>query len=415
MPVRSSRRAVAAAMLAGGAVFLTAAPAGEVGAQGPPGGAPPPASSASAELRRVEGRVLRGTPESERPVAGQFVVLHRISSDSAGPVDSMRTGRDGAYAFAYRASGDRSMYIVSTRYAGIAYFTPPLTQSVVRGDSATVFVYDTTSAGEPLVARGRHFIVSPPEASGNRRVVDVYEVANETPFTRVAGSNPHGTWRVQLPEGAANPQVGQGDIPPDAVRFAQGSATIFSPFSPGIRQVVLTYELPPSAGAVAVPFDQPVSTVEFLVEGGGAQASGPVQRQEGVSLEGRSFDRFLGQDLPRGATVNLTLPGGRADFSRLRALALVALAGLALTLGIVAGRRGRADAVAGAPAEGIADTADPSEPHVLARAIAALDAAHEGREQPSPEEIAAYEQRRAELKARLVAALAAADDAGVAV
>lgn len=405
MSVGSSGRRTAAVLFAWVAAAAGVAVPRLAGAQGDAPAAP------GGELRRVEGRVLRGSGSGEQPLSGQFVVLHRISSDSAGPVDSVRTGRDGRYVFSYRAAADRPMYIVSTRYSGIAYFTPPLTAAVVRGDSATVMVYDTSSAGEPLVARGRHFIVSPPEASGSRRVVDVFEVANESPLTRVAGSNPHGTWRVQLPDGATNPQVGQGDIPPDAVRFAQGSATIFSPFSPGIRQVVLTYELPPSAGDVALPFDQPVSTLEVLVEGGGAQASGPVQPQEGVALEGRQFDRFLGQDVPRGAVVRLTLPGGRADFSRLRTLALVALAGLALTLGIVHGRRGRGAADGTASAEGPA-TEEPSETHALARAIAALDDAHEGRDGPSPEEVAAYAQRRAALKAQLIAALAAEDEVG---
>lgn len=371
----------------------------------------PSAAASGTEARRVEGRVLRGTGEGERPVPGQVVVLHRISSDSAGPVDSMRTGRDGAYRFSYRTTGDGSMYVVSTRYSGIAYFTPPLTRPVVRGDSATVLVYDTTSVGDPLVARGRHFIISPPEASGNRRVVDVFEVANESPSTRVAGSNPHGTWRIRLPDGASSPQVGQGDVPPDAVRFEQGVATIFSPFSPGIRQVVLIYELPVTATQLTLPFDQPVSTVEILVEGAGAEASGPVQRQETVALEGRQFDRFLGQDLPAGATVSLTLPGGRASLARLRNLALVALAALALTLGVVYGRKARAP---GAGPAGTPVPEDTTNPEVLARAIAALDAAHEGRASPTPAEVAAYERRRAELKAQLVSALAAADEVTVA-
>ena len=113
-----SRRALASvATLAAGAVLIVS---GNARAQDVP------------SRRTVAGRVLVGGAD-ERPVGGQFVVLHRIGSDSAGAVDSARTTRDGRYRFTYRHSGGDAIYIVSTRYAGIAYFTPPLRDSAVSG------------------------------------------------------------------------------------------------------------------------------------------------------------------------------------------------------------------------------------------------------------------------------------------
>ena len=89
----------------------------------------PPATGTpgvAGEMRTVAGRVLSGSRDSLSPVANQMVVLHRISADSSGPIDSARTSATGGYRFRYRLDGPRSMYIVSSRYAGIAYFTTPL-------------------------------------------------------------------------------------------------------------------------------------------------------------------------------------------------------------------------------------------------------------------------------------------------
>jgi hypothetical protein len=331
------------------------------------------------------------------------VVLHRIGSDTAGPVDSARTSRDGRYRFSYRASGGDAMYIVSTRYAGIAYFTPPLRDSVVRSPGADVMVFDTTSTGAPLTVRGRHFVVSPPDEAGTRHVVDVFEVSNDSSRTRVAGTSPHGTWATRLPEGVRSPAVGQGEISPDAVRFDAGRAAIFAPFAPGVKQVVFTYEWPASGASLALSLDQPAGALEVLVEGSGVTIDGAVAREEPVSLEGRRFERFFAQNLPAGSTVRLA-KGPPGAGGRVRTVLLVVLATAALALGIVFGRRGGRPVAATAPVA-------PTGPDALAQAIAALDAAQERRPAAEPAR-AAYAARRAELKARLVAALAESPAAG---
>lgn len=390
-------------------VALVAALAGAGVATGTAQSVPPRPGPAGAEMRTVEGRVVRGSADGERPVDGQFVVLHRIASDNAGPVDSARTSRDGGYRFTYRVGPGEAMYIVSTRYAGIAYFTPPLRERVVRSPEGDVTVFDTTSTGAPLVVRGRHFVVSPPDAEGTRHVVDVFEVANGSMLTRTAGDSPQGAWGTRLPDGVRNPGVGQGDISPDAVRFDPERAFVFAPFPPGVKQVVFTYELPARQASLSLVSDQPMAMVELLVEGSGAAASGVVSRQEPVALEGRQFERFLGEQVPAGARIRLELPGSPGGFGRRRSLLLVALAAAALALGIGFGRRAAGGEVAVAVAPGgAAVSVDPDDPDTLAQAIAALDAVHE--RQDSGVASAAYESRRAELKTRLVAALAVRAD-----
>jgi hypothetical protein len=126
-----------------------------------------------------------------------------------------------------------------------------------------------------------------------------------------------------------------------------------------------------------------------------------------VALEGRRFERFLGQDVASGATVRLAFPGSRDSLARFRSALPLVLAALALALGMGWGRRVvRAAAPAAHPA--VAD-----DPDTLARAIAALDNATERLGPSGGAPRAVYDRRRAELKERLVAALAAVarDDA----
>jgi hypothetical protein len=89
--------------------------------------------------RVVRGAVVRPGADSMVGVAGAWVVLHRVASDRAGPLDSVRTSRDGQYSIRYRISGaPDAIYFVSAEHHGIAYFSPPLdtSQTVERAELA---------------------------------------------------------------------------------------------------------------------------------------------------------------------------------------------------------------------------------------------------------------------------------------
>ena len=273
----------------------------------------PPASGTPGtpgEQRSVEGRVLLGGGAAPRPVAGQVVVLHRISADSSGPVDSMRSTQGGTYRFRYRLEDSRSMYIVSARHAGVAYFTSPLREQDVRGTEGDVVVYDTTSRTFPMAVRARHFVVAPPDGGGLRRVVDVFEVANDSGRTLVPGSAGAATWRVRLPDAARDPSSSGGDMPPEAFRFTGGNAELTVPFPPGSRQLVLAYGIP-AGGALEVPLDDPTASLEVLVEGGGLGVAGAgLTLQEPVTLEGRTFQRFVASEVAANSAFAVQGSGG---------------------------------------------------------------------------------------------------------
>ena len=286
------------------------------------------------------------------------------------------------------------MYIISARYAGVAYFTTPLREATVTSPDADVSVYDTTSSAFPLTVRARHVVVAPPDAGGLRRVVDVLEVANDSTRTLVA--SPTGrTWRLTLPADATQPGSGGGDLPPEAVRFDGANADLTVPFPPGSRQLVITYAIP-ARRTVSIPLTDAVATLEVLVEGGGGAASGAgLTREDQVSMEGRTFQRFTAASVPAGSSFVVERVGGGGGGNAGR-VALLAVAAIAVALGIVAGRRGRFQAAPQAAPRTTMDT--------LARQIAALDNVYAAPERQAGAGGDHYRARRAALLEQLIAA-----------
>lgn len=255
----------------------------------------------------IRGHVVRQAVTGMVPVRGVVVTLHRIGPSAAGAIDSLRTDRRGEFAFRV-AADSASMYLATSRHAGIAYFAPPTRLGDALGESEIV-VFDTTSAAVALRVSGRHLVVSAPNASGARELVEVYEIQNDTIVTAVSASPDRPTFRAPLPAGARNVRATQGDFTGGAVRVEGATARIVAPIAPGVRQLVLTYELEAGVFPLLLPLDRPADVLEVLLEeqtgrvdGGALQALGP------VTVEGRNFSRFLGRDIPAGAAVSIVVP-----------------------------------------------------------------------------------------------------------
>lgn len=267
---------------------------------------------AAGSLRRVFGQVVHPNGAGVAPVGQERVTLHRVGSDTAGPMDSTRTDAQGHYTFSYRTRGaPDAVYFVSATFDGIAYLSQPLTKSVVRGADAAITVYDTTSRPVPLHVRGRHLVVSSPAATGLRSVVEVFELSNDTSVTLIAptaaGDRP--TWSMELPAGAQGFQVGQGDVSADAVSLIGRRVAVYAPIAPGLKQMSFAYTLPPSSFPLARSLPRGAVVLEVLLEEAGARASGvPLREQAPVAVEGRLFRRFLGQDIGDGAVLRVSVP-----------------------------------------------------------------------------------------------------------
>jgi hypothetical protein len=354
----------------------------------------------------VSGRVVRPGGNGSVPVSGTWVTLHRVGPDSSGPLDSVRTSASGQYVFRYQPFGTDAVYFASSMFGGIAYFTPPLPPGDARGDAAEITVFDTTSAPLPIRTRGRHLVVGASAASGRRTLVEVFELSNDTTVTLVSGARSRATWSIPVVPNAADFEVGQNDIGSNSVALRDGRVLVFASMSPGIRQLAFSYSVPAEDFPLTIPIADTVGVFEVLLEDPRASVSGGgLAEQEAVTLEGRTFRRFLAQDVPPTAAVTIdvgppTAPrGNRVMWT----LMFVAAAIMAVALAFALTRRRQERAARGAPS---AATEPPADSAYLARAIADLDEAFARTASPSDADREAYRQRRALLKTRLTAALA---------
>lgn len=352
--------------------------------------------------RRVTGRVVRPAGDSMPGLANTWVVLHRVGSDRAGPLDSMRTGRDGRFSIRYAPAGSSdAIYFVSAEHDGIAYFSPPVDTGAAVYETELA-VFDTTSAPVPIHVRGRHIVVAAPDEDRRREIVEVYELANDSSVTRVAAGDVP-VWAGTLPDAARDVRLGQSDLSADAIRTDSGRVRLFAPLAPGLKQLSLAYRLEPGAFPLAIALDAEAGLLEVLLEEPNATAVAPgLTRADPVSVESRTFNRFLAQEVASGGVLRIEVPGVGFASRRLWVIAIVTSVAAAMTLVLLRTARRRRPP----PARVSIRPASAERPaERLARQIAELDARMERTPDLTEEERAAYAGRRADLKSALASAL----------
>ncbi len=288
----------------------------------------------------VSGRVLRGGA-AERPLVGAWVVMHQVSMDGGGkPVDSTRTDARGAFTLAVRRSDSTAIYVVSSWYAGIAYFSEPVAGTHRRSALHPIYVYDTSSTGQGVALLRRLVTIAGRKKDGTRDVLELLELENPGAKTRIAPDTLRPTWAGALPTVAIQFRVGQGDVSPQAVTRRGDSVAVFGPIPPGERkQLSYAYVLPADVRAVHVPIDQPTGEVDLLLEDTAAVVTGAQLDSLGVEeIEGRRFARYRARAVVTGAPLAIALPQGGLQAQGLVPV-VVALAALVLGVGFVVAMR----------------------------------------------------------------------------
>jgi hypothetical protein len=288
--------------------------------------------------QHVAGQVVRPGKTDMVPVTGVWVTLHRVGTDRAAPLDSVRVDNSGHYSFNFRRTGEPgAIYFVSSTYGGVAYFTPPLQHSTVTGEEAEIAVFDTTSGLVPISIRGHHVVVSAVDVNAERSVTEVFELANDSSVTRIPGASARATWSTTLPKGARSFQVTQGDVPAAAIKFEDGKAEVFAPIAPGLKQIAVTYSLPADDFPMHVPVVNDTQIFEVLIEEQKGTVTAPkIKEVEPVVLEKRSFRRFMGPDVPAGSVVTIDLAAAekKTDIDPKFMVALTVIIGGAMVLAL---------------------------------------------------------------------------------
>jgi hypothetical protein len=357
---------------------------------------------------RVDGQVVRGTRAGPIPVANQWVVLHRLVADRSrsGPIDSIRTDAKGRYTFRYAGVSDSAtIFIATTSHGGIVYPTSPFRSARVSGDDATLMVFDTTSAHVPLKLGGRHLIVGAPQANGARPIAEVFDLENDSTVTIIARDSVTPIYAIRIPDNATNFRANAGPaLGGGAVTRTGSTVGLFAPVSPGLKQFAFTYDLPAKAFPLTIPTEAPTGVFEILVEDPKAEVRAPSLREVAPqSLEGRTFRRFLAQDVAAKAEVRVNLPRiAIADRQRIYLIVALTLLGLMVVALLFAMRRPRVARVAPVIPAAVPEPRS----QTLVRAIVELDDSFDTVTTTEDARVE-YESRREALKAQLSDALAA--------
>ena len=272
-----------------------------------------PATLIAQQPVSVSGRVLRGGRDTI-PLANATVVLHHVSRDNAGPIDSMRSNARGRYGFELRRPDSTGAYIVTVWYDSIAYVSNALQiggRPIVHVDD--IVTYPTTTDSPPIALVRRLATIARASDEGTREVLEILELENRGVTTRVAKDSVQAVWAGRVPEHMGQFRSGQGDISSEAVRFRNDSVLVLAPIGPGpAKQVSYAYSIPTGMRTFVIPIDQATAEVNLLVEDTAAVVRAPKLDTLGVqAIEQRRFAAYRTGPLSPGARVEIALPPGR--------------------------------------------------------------------------------------------------------
>ena len=342
------------------------------------------------------GRVVLPRDADTVPVPGARVVLHRVGRDRQGPLDSVSADASGRFRFRFQAD-TAAIYLLSARWGDVEYFSPPVHTNPARPDTGLrVVVYDTSSIA-PISVEARHIVVPRAGPDGTRSVLDLIVLRNDGRVARVAPDSSRPSWRLVLPPGTGDMEVGESDLSPDAIVREGDTVKVLAPLAPGQKQLSLEYGVTPVRGRLEFPVGPDGGPVNLLVEERNVRVSGgTLALADSQVIEGRNFRRYTG-NVPAGGT--LVLAVGAAGAAAATRVALPVLVGAVAVMLAAA-----AWWIIRLPSR----QAPVLLPEQMLDAIAALDARYAGREpETAAEEWRGYVAERARLKAELERTLAA--------
>ena len=243
---------------------------------------------------RLNGRVLDG----DTPVRDGTVVLHSVSPDSAGDVDSVRVATDGTFRFLLPGIPDETVgteiYFASIQYERVLYFGTAITDLAQLDSLYLIQVFgsrEVPTQGIQLPLKARNLFLEPISFGTGWLATDMIVIENVGQNTLVAGADGI-VWSYPLPPEAQSPTLGQGDLALDAVSFENGRVVVSAPIPPGERILVIRYGLPELESIIPVP--GPTERFELFIK-----EPAPPFKVEGlqpidvVSLEtGSSYRRY---------------------------------------------------------------------------------------------------------------------------
>lgn len=359
------------------------------------------------------GRVQNATPGGSIP-AGLKVVVTAYQGmtpafDATGDVAA-----DGVYRIEEVAFSTDYVYFAQVEANGLTFNSEILHGTDVTGAEVElpIQIYNTTTDTTGLRADRLHIFFDFSQA-GTLQVVNLYIVSNPGSEVVMAPDAEEPVVRFSLPEGAANLQFQNGELGGRYVKTDDGFGDRMgvAPGS-GQHQVLFAYSLPYNRKlSLNIPVSLPVDAVIVMIPPGDVSLKSDQLMDAGQrDVQGMAFQVYqTAATLPAGSELSLNLSGrmettgtatGANSFN-----SLLIGAGILGAVLIGAGvwlYRQRASQEATEDDEEVAvDEEIVESSEALLDAIVALDDLHASGNLPKT----AYQERRAELKARLAEAL----------
>jgi hypothetical protein len=341
--------------------------------------------------------ILRGQVRvGDSPLSSGMVVLHQVSAEDRGEIDSVRVAPDGTFQIRLPHLPDHTavpeVFFASVRYEDLLYFGEAITEAVQLDSLYLIQAYDTVSVpqgGADLPVSTRNlFLETGPDGW---TATDVFMVQHDGDRT-LYSPDEEVVWKYPLPEGIQDFQVGQGDVAPDAVRFLNGQLEVFSPIPPGERYLMVRYLIP--GRDFDLPLPGRTDRLEVLVrEPAPAGELPPLQPASPVQMDaGTAFRRYVGDTL---SNTEIHAQFAAEPWSLPAEWLGLALLGFLAAAGVMAFRRtGLSPSPASSGGDGV------SRDQLLV-AVAKLDEEFQALHDPDEERRASYRAERNALLAQI--------------
>ena len=325
---------------------MPARPASSAEAASPAGLASPPAGAqeAAADTATLRGRVVRGGDTV--PVADRTVVLHRVEPEGGSPVDSVRTGPEGRFAFRLVPT-EGVVHLASARYDGVLYLGPAVHGGQLPSEYL-VRVWEARPATPADTVRVRRRTLVLTSEGGALRVMDVADVSAGTERTLAPPAGDGSAWwGVRLPAGVRDVRVLPGGVDPSAVEVRGGEVRASADIPPRGVRLVLGYRLP-EGRALALAPGPGTGRLEVVARGVPGELSVRGLRPAGTStVQGQEIRRWTAAGDAVDTVRVLVAGGGGAPGGSAAAWIALAVGVLAAAGAILAWRAGSAGAGAG--------------------------------------------------------------------
>ncbi len=270
--------------------------------------------SAAAQLQEGirPGDVLTGTVLFDgAPAPDLPVELHHITNIGAGMSSEGATDEAGRFRFTLEpdTTATTNVFFVTAEKSGIRYFGSPVHAGLALPEDYRFEVFDTASSAPlPVKVPVRDvFLAALPD--GAWEVNDWIRISNENRVSLVAPTGVP-TFEIRIPASATDFEVGEGSILPNEISRMDDRVMMVSPVTPGTRDLLVRYRLPPRPTRATFPIGQPTDTMNlYVLQPSHLSEVIGLPRLNSIPFEGDEYLRYSGSDLAPDSRVDLAWSG----------------------------------------------------------------------------------------------------------